>query len=249
MKHKAQFEDNFHKCTYTQSWTGYSITTAVNDKTIVGSYAALRPYIISMRHMLKASLIEAWEMPDGITNGEKRTENDVIPLQYGTGNGNLRNRKIVMYFYPSSSYDKNTFFSIAGFRRGAAHGTNDPSCTYLDQRVYLSFIEDNEYSNANYQAALNLHNVILLKYMEAALADSSGRINTKMALDSKIASEFDAKVDDGRPGSGKVLAFKTVNDEKYCYDKQFADVDKAIYNSNTNNKYGCNIIKVMEDVK
>ena len=186
MKHKAQFEDNFHKCAYTQSWNGYSITTAVNDKTIVGSYAALRPYIISMRHMLKASLIEAWEMPDGITNGEKRTENDVIPLQYGTGNGNLRNRKIVMYFYPSSSYDKNTFFSLAGFRSGAAY---DKSSTFknMDQRVYLSFIENNEYSNANYQAALNLHNVILLKYMESALADSSGKINTKMALDSKIA--------------------------------------------------------------
>ena len=153
-----------------------------------------------------------------------------------------------MYFYPSSSYDKNTFFSLAGFRSGAAY---DKSSTFknMDQRVYLSFIENNEYSNANYQAVLNLHNVILLKYMEAALADKSGKINTKMALDSKLASEFDAKVDDGRPGSGKVLAFKTVNDEKYCYDKQFADVDKAIYNSNTDNKYGCNMIKVMEDVK
>ena len=249
LKHKAQFEDNFHKCAYTSDWNGYSITTAVNDKTIVGSYAALRPYTTAMRHMLKASLVEAWDVPDGITNAQKYTENDLIPLAFGSGNGYFKDRKHVMWYYPTSSYDKNTFFSIAGFRRGAVHGTYGSSGTYIDQRVYLSFIEDNEYSNANYQAALNLHNVILLKYMEAALLDNNGKIDTKIALDSKIASEFDAKVDDGRPGSGKVLAFKTVNDPQYCYDKQFADVDKAIYNSNTNNKYGCNIIKVMEDVK
>ena len=34
-----------------------------------------------------------------------------------------------------------------------------------------------------------------------------------------------------------------------CYDQDFANVDRAIYNSSTDLKYGCNLVRVMEDVK
>jgi hypothetical protein len=68
-------------------------------------------------------------------------------------------------------------------------------------------------------------------------------------MSSKLTSELDAKIDDGRPGSGRFLAFKTVNEEKYCYDKIAAEAHRAIYNSTSDSKYGCDILYVMEDVK
>ena len=79
------------------------------------------------------------------------------------------------------------------------------------------------------------------------------------ALSSKMSSELDAKIDDGRPGTGKVVAFKgnasrrngaSANEIlQTCYDRPVREVSKAIYHSDNNLKYGCNIIKVMEDVK
>ena len=78
-------------------------------------------------------------------------------------------------------------------------------------------------------------------------------------LSAKLSSELDAKIDDGRPGTGKILSLKSgfalmsQNNEdvlkKVCFDQLTPNVKSAIYNSDTNLKYGCNIIKVMEDVK
>ena len=79
------------------------------------------------------------------------------------------------------------------------------------------------------------------------------------ALSAKMASELDAKLDDGRPGTGRILAMKagSAHDKgvsmdthnAVCYDKRADEVDKAIYQSDTNMKYGCNIMKIMSDVK
>ena len=89
----------------------------------------------------------------------------------------------------------------------------------------------------------------MFKYLESSVRGTNAKTSTKAAMSSKLTSELDAKIDDGRPGSGRFLAFKTVNEEKYCYDKVAAEAHRATYNADTDNKYGCNIIKVMEDVK
>ena len=87
-------------------------------------------------------------------------------------------------------------------------------------------------------------------------------------VSAKMASELDAKVDDGRPGTGRIIGIKaglsvpkesnkprqgTEDEQKQvCFDQldtSVEDINKAIYHSSTDLKYGCNIIKVMEDVK
>ena len=78
-------------------------------------------------------------------------------------------------------------------------------------------------------------------------------------LTANLTSQLDAKIDDGRPGNGKILAIKNEyawnpvpsKDEvdKVCYDGDYADLEHAIYGNSKDTKYGCNIIKVMEDVK
>ena len=78
------------------------------------------------------------------------------------------------------------------------------------------------------------------------------------ALSSKLTSELDAKIDDGRPTTGKMLGIKpskaynetdTERIKAYCYDAAGNDIQHAIYNVSTNTQYGCDFTIVMEDVK
>ena len=77
------------------------------------------------------------------------------------------------------------------------------------------------------------------------------------ALNAALASILDAKIDDGRPTTGKVMGLKgyaaySLTDSstasEYCYDKSGNDIQKAIYNSSKDVKYGCDLIYVMHDI-
>ena len=75
----------------------------------------------------------------------------------------------------------------------------------------------------------------------------------------KITSQLDAKIDDGRPGSGTLLAMKgqyatkpsSTEDQikATCYDKDFSEVEKANYNTSNDRKHSCNVLKIMSDIK
>ncbi|MBQ7536860.1 MAG: hypothetical protein IJT14_01925, partial [Rickettsiales bacterium] len=139
------------------------------------------------------------------------------------------------------------------FRKHSFNGSN----TYFTEKYAV------EWDSAGFRNATLNHN--LMAFIDAPTIFFNGKTryvnDTKKygALSAKMAGELDAKVDDGRPGSGRVLAMKSAmahvsatNDKSYienCYDKDATEIDKAIYNSSTDLRYGCNIIKVMEDVK
>ncbi len=138
----------------------------------------------------------------------------------------------------------------------------------LNFRGWLSR-EDGEVAYQFYKNKLVDHNY-LITYL-TAISDGS-RVSTQdkraAFVDAKMASELDAKIDDGRPGTGRILGIKaglsvptgydqtrqgTADEQKQvCFDQldtSVQDINKAIYHNSTNLKYGCNIIKVMEDVK
>jgi len=141
----------------------------------------------------------------------------------------------------------------AKFRKHSFNGSN----TYFTEKYAV------EWDNAGFRNATLNHN--LMAFVDAPTVFYNGKTryvnDTKKygALNAKMAGELDAKVDDGRPGSGRVLAMKSAmahvsatNDKYYmenCYDKNATEINKAIYHSSNDLKYGCNIIKVMEDVK
>ena len=123
-----------------------------------------------------------------------------------------------------------------------------------------------EFDNKTVRMALAQHNVITMTRavsFKGFIRDGMTSENPYGAFSAKIASELDAKIDDGRPGTGKLLGLKgafafakkdgvkSTNDEHMavCYDKMANEVDKAIYHTTSDMKYGCNIFKVMEDVK
>ena len=67
-------------------------------------------------------------------------------------------------------------------------------------------------------------------------------------INAKLMSELDAKIDDGRPWTGRLVGIKTIygylnTDKEVCYDSN------GLYLNQTASKNGCNLIKVMEDVK
>ena len=128
-----------------------------------------------------------------------------------------------------------------------------------------------EFDNKTVRMALAQHNVITMTRavsFKGFIRDGMTSENPYGAFSAKIASELDAKIDDGRPGTGRVLGIKaglsvppaidkprqgTADEQKQvCFDQldtSVEDINKAIYHSSTDLKYGCNIIKVMEDVK
>ena len=61
-------------------------------------------------------------------------------------------------------------------------------------------------------------------------------------------SELDAKIDDGRPWTGRLVGIKTIYgylnaDQEVCYD------NNGLYLNKTASKNGCNLMYLMEDVK
>ena len=168
----------------------------------------------------------------------------------------------------------------SGSRKGGVTGATRANKSTFDDSVYVQYVgfdhqywqysylmyqtagypANNENANKVWLQSVFNHNTIAFfgngGSSEASERSASRGLNG--AFSAKIASDIDAKIDDGRPGTGKVVAskgnhFVNVNsdDEKkaICYDRTFDEVDKAIYNESKDVKYGCNLLKVMEDVK
>ena len=123
-------------------------------------------------------------------------------------------------------------------------------------KFHSIYIENDKTADSEklYKLVLN-HNVQL--YVDDTTTTSK-RVKVGSALNSSMASILDAKIDDGRPFSGRLLGLRNkttyaMTDPeqlvKYCYDKTGENVEKAIYNSDTNEEYGCNLVYIMDDVK
>lgn len=240
-------KDSIRACN-SDKGAGYSMDTKVQDKRIVGSYASLRPYTTSMRFLVLAELIDAWAEPKGTTNEQRKFENDTIPLGYANHNWFFKDKTHIAWYFPPSVYNENLYLSFAGFKNQTYTPPNNDG-VYYGPKSYLTFAKTNEYDNVAYANIINGHNLILLKYLEAALLNDDGLIDPKTALDSKTAAKVDEKMDDGLPGKGKVLAFATVDSSQYCYNQRYNLVDQAEYNKDDDIKYGCNLLYVMQDVK
>ena len=67
-------------------------------------------------------------------------------------------------------------------------------------------------------------------------------------LTAKLTSELDAKIDDGRPETGKLIGMRAIYglfhpEVEVCHD------GNGIYLSSDSNRYGCNIVYAMENIK
>ena len=116
-----------------------------------------------------------------------------------------------------------------------------------------------EFDNELYRKNIQHKNTIVLQHVAEDNAYTDNVWKKNGALSAKMASELDAKIDDGRPGTGGFVVLKSgyahernttqETHDAVCYDKPADNINKAIYVTSNDLKYGCNIIKVMEDVK
>jgi hypothetical protein len=134
---------------------------------------------------------------------------------------------------------------------------------YCGSNTYLNKSLPHEFDNKTFQQSIHEKNVftILRGDKNQGAYTSSGTLTAPKtsAMSAKMTSELDAKIDDGRPGTGSILAMKggtahdrnTTEDQHIavCYDKRADQVDKAIYHSSTNLKFGCNVMYVLEGLK
>ena len=150
----------------------------------------------------------------------------------------------------------------------------DIDASVFDASTASSNVEgvDKSLSNKYYAKLVAGHNMIsFFARKVTATVNNKGKANeytqywnaqTDFAgFSSKVAAQLDAKIDDGRPGTGRLFGLKSEAATRTgatrqtilnsCYDGDFTDdsIKKSIYHSDTNTKYGCNLLYVMEDVK
>ena len=170
------------------------------------------------------------------------------------------------HYFPFSSYDKSVYIQPMGWHidKWAEHGgyKNFSDYTFCGSNTIVNSGLPHEFQNTIYLNALNNKNTFTLlrqPILKSSTATSTVNMPNQGALSAKMASELDAKLDDGRPGTGRILAMKagSAHDKgvsmdthnAVCYDKRADEVDKAIYQSSTNLKFGCNVTYVMEKLK
>ena len=159
-----------------------------------------------------------------------------------------------------ASFDQQTDVRFSGFNFTKQMSTMGQYVTNMfnQSNKFTNKTLPHEFDNAKFRSYLDMHNTVYFDKSRDIAATAGGEKNLS-SFSAKMASELDAKVDDGRPGSGNILALKggaahnanttEAQHKKVCYDQMADQVDKAIYETSTDIKYGCNIIKVMEDVK
>ena len=165
-----------------------------------------------------------------------------------------------------TSFDNKVYFSILGVNWQKINQQRFAKVAHCASNTLLNNTYMHEYENATLAKNINLHNILALTRDPSVTRCSSTSCKitapTKSfggALSAKLTSELDAKIDDGRPGTGKLIALKSgdarksdttqAKHEENCYVGTAENIHKTIYHSSTDLRYGCNIIKVMEDVK
>ena len=170
-----------------------------------------------------------------------------------------QNKEHTYYIFPSdtwrqnynqTSFDSNVYLRMYGFHSkfGVSRYKNKNVNDNCGQEYFLKHVFDKN--------VMIMYGFIFTKNSSGSYSAKSDKLTS--ALNAKLASELDAKIDDGRPTTGALLGIKPSkaykeNDaersKQYCYDKSGNDIEHALYNTSTNTQYGCDLIKVMEPVK
>ena len=202
-----------------------------------------------------------------------------VPLFLDYSNASVNNRKNQMYglwYYAKNYRQRFNLFATASFDNHVNVGFHGFGNILNGQQEYkrnFKFwaVEESgayETDDLLWRNAVHNHNTMIMFGNQSCASERNCNFygcspfckKSTGALSAKMSSELDAKIDDGRPGRGKLLAYKAdyarskdkLDDaemQRICYDKLPSQVSKAIYHNSTNMLYGCNIIKVMDDIK
>jgi hypothetical protein len=127
----------------------------------------------------------------------------------------------------------------------------------VTEMYYIRGSKMSEMQNELYRSRIAGKNVLVNYRNTSANADESSGISTTATgiLSSTLANMIDVKMDDGHPGTGNMLALKngyayttegSTHASKVCYNNTFDKVGEAYYLDDSDVKYGCNMVYLMQ---
>ncbi len=152
--------------------------------------------------------------------------------------------------YPLATFDRSTYITYMGFRK---------SSTRTLGMLNGFSIEKTELLDPQYLRLLDKHNAVVMFRANGFCDDEGGQCKKATGmLSAPLMNFLDVKMDDGMPGTGKILATKsgyatragalTEEFEQTCYRGSNLEVSSAVYSTKENVKYGCNLIKIMSEL-
>ena len=226
------------------------MTDGYVNSSVIGTSDKWSIFLETMRQMKTSKIIN--EVGSSVEDAE--TVATVAATTLNSGPNKIDCKECISYENVKrtqglTSFDSSGAVSIAGVRVD--------SSTYARR---LNFIrgsnnydgKSGELDDANYARTMNGNNVIFFYRNTPADADelygNGSRATGIVSAD--ILNKIDIKIDDGRPGSGNVLALKngyvkseglsTDDQKRICYNDMQNNVSNAYYTSETEDEYGCN---------
>lgn len=111
-----------------------------------------------------------------------------------------------------------------------------------------------ELHDATFAKALDRKNAVVMFYNDTSTTFTAVSANSSGIVSPSQMNKIDQKMDDGRPGTGRVLALKSglgrTKDEtttkSVCYNELATNVSNAYYLNSDDAIYGCNIVAVIQ---
>ena len=232
------------QCEYTTaSQTSSIVLSGTFGGKLNYSYQSKRAMSATMLHMLYARLIDFTPFETGSTYGTLFGKCKTDGVDSG-GSSHALIGKFLPYtttLFPQTSFDHNTYVKIYGMNFKKAPNLH----------ILVNSIPD-EFTTKQ-KEAIDMKNTIIFFIPFQSVSSAATAVgkdpNVKNApINAKLMSELDAKIDDGRPWTGRLVGIKTIygylnTDQEVCYD------NNGLYLNKTASKNGCNLIYAMEDVK
>lgn len=134
-----------------------------------------------------------------------------------------------------------------------------PSRTLNFIRGSASYGVQTELHDATFAKALDRKNAVVMFYNDTSTTFATVSTNSSGIVSPSQMNKIDQKMDDGRPGTGRVLALKsglgrtTATDsngepisKSVCYTELAQNVSNAYYLNSDDAIYGCNIVAVIQ---
>jgi hypothetical protein len=127
----------------------------------------------------------------------------------------------------------------------------------VTEMYYIRGSNMSEMKNETYRTRIGGKNVLAIyRNVPSSSDETRGISNTTTGiLSSSMANMLDVKMDDGQPGTGSVLALKngyafstagSAHASKVCYNNTVENVSGAFYLDDSDTKYGCNMLYLMQ---
>ena len=233
------------------------MTEGYVSSTVIGTSDKWSIFLETMRQMRTGKIIS--EVATGIEEAETVASVEATTLDKGPNEIACKDCisfENVKRTQATTSFDNNGAVTLAGIRLNSSKA-DSYKLNYIRGVADHDGSGKHEMKDTKFANALDGRNVIFFYRNTPAGADDtfgSGALATGI-LSADMTNKLDTKLDDGRPGSGRLLAFKNGyaktegisedDKKKICYNEPQETVSSAYYLDSVEGEFGCNFVVVV----